>query len=620
MHKEHKIGFRERLKNQVMVVDGAMGTMLYSRGVYINQCFEFLNIMRPHMVQQVHREYVMAGAEIIETNTFGANEVKLSGYGLTDRVREINMQGVRLAREIAGDAVYVAGAIGPLGKPLTPIGFVTHEEAGDYFKRHAEPLIEAGVDLVILETFSNILELTLAIKAVRSLTDHPLIAQMTILDTEETIFSSTPEDIANSLSEQDVDAIGLNCSVGPAIMLECIERMRPHTTLPLAAQPNAGLPRIVDGRTIYLATPEYMAEYAKRLIQKGVSLVGACCGSNPEHIKAIKSAVKALQPAQGSRVEAPVIELQKSITPLEGVKPKQPRAASKLARAFADRRFAISIEIDPPHGVNPEKALTAAELLKKRRVDAINIADGPRASARMSPLALGLLIHNKMDIEIILHYCCRDRNILGMQSDLLGAHALGIRNVLLVTGDPPKLGDYPFATAVFDVDSIGLVRIAMNLNQGKDLIGNPLDDSTDFFIGVGANPGALDLETELRRFEEKVSSGAQYCLTQPVFDLRLFENFIKRVEQFKIPIMVGILPLYSSRNAEFLHNEVPGMQIPDGIRERMKKASTPEAAREEGVRIAQEALAELKPMAQGAYFMPPFGRVDLAVKVMEILQ
>lgn len=619
-----KKDFRQVLKEKVIVFDGAMGTVLYSRGVYINQCFDALNLFRPHMVKQIHREYLMAGAEVLETNTFGANEVKLAGFGLADKVEEINLQGVKLAREVAGDLAYVAGSIGPLGKPLAPIGTISHEEATACFHNQAKALLSGEVDLIILETFSDLEEMKIAIKAVRSLSDIPIIAQMTLLENKKTLYGISPETIARELSKEQVDAIGLNCSVGPAIMLEAIEEMRSETQLPLSAQPNAGLPKRFDGRFIYLATPEYMAEYARRFIQKGVNIVGACCGSTPEHIRAIKAAVKALQPAYELRTtnHELLITVEEEVTAeirRPEVKPRQ-AMESLLASKIKEGEFVVSIEIDPPHGADPTKALEAAAAVRGNNVDAINIADGPRASARMSPLALGLLIKNKVGMEIILHYCCRDRNILGMQSDLLGAHSLGIRNLLLVTGDPPKLGDYPFATAVFDVDSIGLVRIAQNLNEGKDLIGNPIGEPTNFFIGVGANPGAIDLDTEIRRFAEKVKNGAQYCLTQPVFNIRLFENFLKRIKDFKIPVLVGILPLYSYRNAEFLHNEVPGMQIPDHIRERIRRADSPEAARQEGVKIAQEVLKELAPMAQGAYLMPPFGKVQLALQVLQVLK
>lgn len=620
MANKVKQDFRQLLRHKIIVADGAMGTMLYSRGIYINQCFEFLNVLRPEMVKQIHREYLMAGAEVIETNTFGANEVKLSGFGLQDRVFEINFQGAQLAKEVAGESAFVAGSIGPLGKPLAPMGIISTDEALGYFKQQVEALLEGGVDIFVLETFSDIVEIKTAIKAIRSLTNKPIIAQMTLMEDKKTIYGISPEEIAKELSGEDIDVLGLNCSVGPAILLECIERMRPHTSLPLSAQPNAGLPKNVDGRLIYLATPEYMAEYARRFIQSGVNMVGACCGSTPEHIKAIKNAVKSIQPVQAVEKSSISVEVEKiSKVRAPEVKPSLAEVSS-LARKLKEKKFVVSVEIDPPIGVDPSKVLASAKKLREHNIDAINIADGPRASARMSPLALALLINNQVGIEVILHYCCRDRNILGIQSDLLGAYALGIRNLLLITGDPPKLGNYPFATGVFDVDSIGLVRIATNLNEGKDLIGNPLGESTNFFIGVGANPGAIDIDTEIRRFEEKVKNGAQFCLTQPVFDIRVFENFLKRIEEFKIPILAGILPLYSYRNAEFLHNEVPGMQIPEPIRERMRRAESPESARKEGVRIAQEALKELIPMVQGAYFMPPFGKVELALQVLEILE
>ncbi len=619
MREKETKDFRERIRGHVVVGDGAMGTLIYSRGIFINQCYDALNLTRPHMIKQIHREYLIAGAEVLETNTFGANEIKLGGFGLAEKVFEINRQGASLAREVVGNKAFVAGSIGPLGKPLAPLGSISHDAALRFFKHQAEGLIEGGIDIFMLETFSDVVEIKIAIQAVRTLSQIPIVAQMTLQEDLKTVYGVSPETIAQELSGEEIDVIGLNCSVGPAIMLECVQRMRGMTTLPLSAQPNAGLPRQVENRLMYLATPEYLAEYAKRFIQNGVSLVGACCGSTPDHISAIKSAVKALQPETrvGIALGKAVEEVPKRAKSPE-VQEKQAEE-SHLAKKIRDGIFVVSVEIDPPWGINPYPALAAAAQVKERGIDAINIADGPRASARMSPLALALLIQKTSNIEIILHYCCRDRNILGMQSDLLGAHALGLRNLLLITGDPPKLGNYPFATAVFDVDSIGLVRIASNLNQGKDLIGNPLQESTNFLIGVGANPGAIDLDTELRRFDEKVKNGAQYCLTQPVFDLRLFEEFLKRIEAFKIPILVGILPLYSFRNAEFLHNEVPGMQIPDSIRERMRQAESPEKARQEGVAIAQEALKELAPMSQGAYLMPPFGKVELALQVLEVL-
>jgi methionine synthase I (cobalamin-dependent)/5,10-methylenetetrahydrofolate reductase len=609
------VTFQEFLKHNIVVCDGAMGTMLYSRGIFINQCFEQLNLTRGSLIEDIHREYVKAGAEVIETNTFGGNAARLALHGLGESVREINRAGAEIARKVAGEEVFVAGSIGPLGKLVEPIGTIGAEEARRYFREQAEALEEGGVDLFILETFFDVQEILLAIAAVRSFSKLPIVAQMTINEDGNTLYGVTPETIVQTLEREDVDVVGLNCSVGPATILEAIERMRRVSEIALSAQPNAGLPRQVEGRLIYLSTPEYMAEYAKRMIQKGARMVGACCGSTPAHIRAIRGAVKALQP---SRVAAH-LEIREA-REAEGARAVAAREKSPLSRKIAEGKFVVSVEIDPPRGTDAGKALAAARLLHERGVDAINIADGPRASARMSPLSLALLFKNEVGIDTILHYCCRDRNILGMQSDLLGAHALGLRNVLLVTGDPPKLGDYPFATAVFDVDSIGLVRMAGRLNRGLDVAGNPVGEPTAFYIGVGANPGAIDLEEEVRRFERKVESGAEYFLTQPVYDVRLLERFLNRIEGCRIPMLVGILPLSSYRNAEFLHNEVPGMQVPEAIRERMRRAESGEKAREEGIAIAQEALREVRAMAQGVYIMPPFGRAEIALRVLEVLE
>jgi methionine synthase I (cobalamin-dependent)/5,10-methylenetetrahydrofolate reductase len=607
--------FVEFLRQNIVVCDGAMGTMLYARGIYINQCFEQLNLTRASLVEDIHREYVKAGAEVIETNTFGGNAVRLAAHGLAESVRAINRAGAEVARRAAGEGVFVAGSIGPLGKSVEPIGTIRADEARRCFREQAEALAEGGIDLFILETFLDMQEILHAIAAVRSFSALPIVAQMTIDEDGNTLYGVTPEAIVQILEREDVQVVGLNCSVGPATILEAIERMRRVSAIALSAQPNAGLPRQVEGRLLYLSTPEYMAEYAKRMIQKGARMVGACCGSTPAHIRAIRAAVKALQP---SRVYGH-IEVSEP-REAEGITGVSVCEKSPLAKKIVDGKFVVSVEIDPPRGTDAGKALTAARLLHEQGVDAINIADGPRASARMSPLSLALLFKNEVGIDTILHYCCRDRNILGMQSDLLGAHALGLRNILLITGDPPKLGDYPFATAVFDVDSIGLVRMASRLNRGLDLAGNPIGEPTAFYIGVGANPGAIDLDEEVRRFERKVEGGAEYFLTQPVYDVALLERFLKRVEGCRIPMFVGILPLSSFRNAEFLHNEVPGMQIPEAIRERMRKAESGEKAREEGIAIAQEALREVRAMAQGVYIMPPFGRAESALRVIEILE
>jgi methionine synthase I (cobalamin-dependent)/5,10-methylenetetrahydrofolate reductase len=606
--------FEEEIRKRIVLADGAMGTMLYAKGVFINTCFDDLNITRPALIEEIHEEYMHAGAEILETNTFGANRYKLAAFGFENRVQEINEAGARLARSIAGDRVYVAGSIGPLGKPLKPLGNIATEEAFRAFEEQAHALAPF-VDLFCIETIHGLEEMKVAIAGVRASSDLPILAQLTFTEEGETIMGDSPEEVAAVLSTMDVAAIGCNCSIGPQPMLEIIERMRPLTDKPLSAQPNAGAPRMVEGRFIYLTSPEYMAEYAKRFIQSGVSLVGGCCGTTPDHIRAMRNAVRALQPVHRGGAER--------MQPAEEIHalPEIPFHERSRFAGLMGKKFLISVEIDPPRGLDPTRSLDGARLMKISGVDAINIADGPRASARMSPMALATLMEQRVGIETILHYCCRDRNLLGMQSDLIGAHAMGLRNILVITGDPPKLGDYPDATAVYDVDSIGLVRIISAMNRGLDLTGKPLDAVTGFAIGVGANPGAIDMETEVRRFREKVQSGAEYALTQPVYDPVILERFLSLTGDSPIPILIGILPLSSHKHAEFLHNEVPGMDVPSKVRAALAKAPSGEKARELGIKISQEALAACKtlPRVAGAYIMPPFGKYESVPKILEVL-
>lgn len=606
--------FRDEIRHRIILADGAMGTMVYARGVYINTCFDELNLSRPSLVAEIHNEYVAAGAQLIETNTFGANRYKLGAFGVEDRVRRINEAGAAIARKAAGDNVYVGGSIGPLGKPLRPLGNLTREEAFDAFKEHAEGLAN-GVDLFMIETIPSVEEMRIAVEAVQSVSDLPIVAQLTFSDEGKTIMGDSPEHVVEWLSEYDLAAIGLNCSIGPQPMLEILEELRALTDLPLSALPNAGAPRIVEGRFIYLSSPEYMAEYAKRFIQAGVSLVGGCCGTTPDHTRLMANAVRALQPVSVSAGASH----HAGEKPTEAL-PEVPFAErSGFARALVEEDFVISVEIDPPKGLDTTRSLEGAQQMKDAGVHIINIADGPRASARMSPMALAVLMQRNVGIETLLHYCCRDRNILGMQADLIGANAIGLHNVLIITGDPPKLGDYPSATGVFDVDSIGLTRIVKNLNQGLDLAGNPLGAATRFAIGVGANPGAHDIETEVRRFREKEAAGAEYVLTQPVYDASLLDNFLEMTKDSRIPVLVGLLPLSSYKNAEFLHNEVPGMQIPQKVRDLMRQAPAGDAARKLGIEIAREALAACKalPRVRGAYIMPPFGRYQAAVEIID---
>ncbi|MDP6461173.1 MAG: bifunctional homocysteine S-methyltransferase/methylenetetrahydrofolate reductase, partial [Gemmatimonadota bacterium] len=603
------------LSRGVLVGDGAMGTMLYAKGVYINRCFDELNLTEPDLVRGVHSGYVEAGADFLETNTFGANTFKLEPHGLGDRVPEINRQGAEIAREAAGEEVLVAGAIGPLGVPIEPIGRIAFEEARAGFRDQAEALAEGGADFLIMETFHRLEEMREAIRGAREATDLPLVAQMTLTEENATALGDPAAQVAARLEEWGADVVGLNCSVGPRPMLKALEVVREYTARPLSVMPNAGMPRLVEGRYLYLSSPDYFAKYARRFFQAGAKIVGGCCGTTPDHIRAVAAAARAI-PRKTAALEPARTPVRLSPKVLPEAKAVPSRAKSAFAEALASGRFAVSVEVSPPRGPDPARVLERIRLLEEAGVDAVNIPDGPRASARMSSLALAVLAGQETGIEVILHYCCRDRNLLGMQSDLLGAGPLGIRNLLIVTGDPPKMGDYPDATAVFDVDSIGLLQIAGRLNHGQDIAGNPMSQPTALHLGVGVNPAAVNLDEEVRRFEYKVEAGAEYALTQPVYDVSVLERFIRRTEHCRIPTLAGILPLRSHRNAEFLSNEVPGMEVPRSILDRMKAAPTGAEGREEGIAIAKEALRECAPMVQGVYVMPPFGKIDVALEVV----
>jgi homocysteine S-methyltransferase len=606
--------FGERLQQGVVVCDGAMGTMLYARGVFLNRCFDELNVSNPELVQGVHREYVEAGAEILETNTFGAHRFKLGPHGLDQQVRKINREGARLARQAAQGRSLVAGAMGPLGKPLEPLGNITFDDAVVAYREQAEGLLEGGVDLFAVETMPSLDNARAAVAAVRALSDRPIMVSLTFNEEGTTFYGDKPEDIVRTLEDWDVSVVGANCSQGPQPMLETIQRMAAVVKrLKLSAMPNAGAPALVDGRYVYLCTPEYMASHARRFIAAGVTLVGGCCGTTPAHIKNLVRSVRMVQPAQKSVLVVPPPVARETLPPV----PREDK--SPLARKMG-KKFVVSVELDPPKGADPGRIVDRAQYCRENEVDAINVADGPRASARMSAQSLCVLLQNKVAIDTILHYTCRDRNLLGIQSDLLGAYALGLRNILAITGDPPKLGDYPDATAVYDVDSIGLIRIMDHLNHGRDLAGNPFGPPLGIHIGCGADPSKPDMEKEVRRLEEKVKAGAEYIMTQPVYDPRTVERFLSMIKHLQVPVLIGILPLYSHRNAEFLHNEVPGMNVPDDIRERMRVAGSGEQAQAEGVSIAQEALLAARDLVQGAYVMPPFNKVELAVRVIEILR
>jgi methionine synthase / methylenetetrahydrofolate reductase (NADH) len=613
--------FQEILSSdRILVVDGAMGTMLYAKGVYINRCYDELNLSNPDLVREIHTEYIRAGADIIETNTFGATAHKLQQYGLEANLHEINAIAARVAREAAGERAYVAGAIGPLGLRIEPYGPTSFAEAREMFKAQAVALLEGGVDLFCLETFSDVSEIRQAIAAIRELCDLPIIAQMTIMTDGNTMFGTTPELFTERLDEWGADVIGLNCGVGPAIILSALEKMREVTKKKLSAQPNAGLPRDVQGRQFYMCSPEYMSKFAKRFIQSGAKFIGGCCGTTPAHIKLISDSVRAASPRTQRTTFSGGATATVDTTPAD-IHVVPPDERSHWGRKIALGEFVTSVEVLPPKGVDAKKTLDSIRLLKEAGVDGVNIPDGARAQSRMSAIATAVLVEQQIGIESVLHYCCRDRNLLGMMSDLLGAAALGLRNILVITGDPPKMGPYPDATAVFDIDSIGLTNMVNKLNHGLDLGNNPIGEPTAFCIGVGVNPGAINLDEEIKRFEWKVEAGAQYAITQPVFDTGQLRDFLKRIEHVRIPIIAGIWPLVSYRNAEFLHNEVPGVRVTPSIMDRMRAASniSKEAGRDEGLKIARESLLEVRDEIQGVQVSAPFGNVKYALEVFQAL-
>ncbi len=609
--------FRARLTEHVFVADGAMGTVLYSKGIFINRCYDELNLSAAGVVKEIHEEYVRAGAEILETNTFGANRTRLAAFGMADKLAAINQAGVRLAREAAQGRAYVAGAMGPLGVRIEPLGPTSFAEARAVFREQASALVAAGVDLLILETFFDLNEVREAIYAAREAAgpEMAIIAHVTIDDSGSLRDGTLPETFAVKLNEWPADAIGLNCSTGPKVTLETIERMARHTQKPLSAMPNAGLPVTVEGRNMYLCSPEYMAQYARRFLWAGVRIVGGCCGTTAEHIKAIRSEVRSLQPLQ--RAATVTVDEAKAA---EAALPKAPVAAkSRLGAKLAAGQFVSFVEILPPRGVDAAKEIEGARLCSANGIDCINVPDGPRASARMSAQVTCQLIQRDAGIEAVLHFCCRDRNILGIQSELLGAHSAGVRNLICITGDPPRMGTYPDATAVFDVDAIGLTNIVNNLNRGLDIGGNPMGSQTALLLGVGANPGALNLDEEVRRFEWKVEAGAEYAVTQPVFDLDLLETFLRRTEHVHIPVIAGIWPLTSYRNAEFMVNELR-VPVPPEYMERMRRAEGAEAARREGIAIAQDMVRRVRPLVQGVQLSAPFGRYGMAIEVASVIE
>ena len=609
--------FREAMRS-LLVFDGAMGSLLYERGVFVTQNFEQLNVTRPEVVGKIHEDYVAAGAQVIETNTFGGNGFCLDRHGLGDQVRAFNVAGARLARKAAGEDVWVAGSIGPTG--LVP-GVASPAEldlAAATFADQAAALVEGGVDLFVLETFRHLEEMRIAIEAARAAAaELPIIASMAFNPSETVADGSTPEQVAATLRGWGADVIGVNCGDGPQLALAIAERMR-GAGMPLCVQPNAGLPRTVDGRLLYMATPEYLDVFARRTIQLGATMIGGCCGTTPDHVHWMAKSGRMLGDKR-TEVLRPSAARATEVVPVLTPIPLAER--SDFSAKIAAGTFVVSVEVNPAPGLDPTKALEGAKMLLANGVDIVNVADAPRAMARMSNLAFCSLLLERYGIQPILHVCGRDRNLLGQMAHLLGAHAIGIRNLVVITGDPPKVGDYPEATAVYDLDAIGLLQMAANMNRGIDPAGKPLPGGqTSFLLATGFEPGAADLDKEIQRLERKKAAGAEIVMTQPIFQTDLLEDVLRRIAHLGLPVLVGVLPLVSYKNAEFLHNEVPGMQIPEAIRERMRKTPGGEAARKEGVRIAREMLFAVRERVQGAYLMPPLGRYELALEVLDGLK
>ncbi len=617
--------FSELFADRPVLADGAMGTVLYARGIFVNRCYDELNLSDPNLILAVHEEYLQAGAEILETNTFGANRFRLARHGLTGKLADINATGVRLARQAverlkekqAGNAeiaAWVAGSVGPLGVRLEPLGKTGLDEARSAFAEQIGILAENGVDLLIVETMPALNEAREALQAAKQAAPQlPVLVMVTVDDESECLDGASPAQAAALLTEWGADAIGVNCSSGPATVLTAVEAMRAATALPLAAMPNAGVPRAIEGRNVYLCSPEYMASFARKAIGVGVQIVGGCCGTTPNHIRAMRSAIRSIDEQAHITVTGPAPEIGKETAPA----PLAQR--SKLGALLAEKKFIKLVEFVPPRGIDCSREIEGAQMLARLGVDAVDVYDAAQASARMSGQSLCIQIQQHTGMETVLHYTCRDRNLFSIQSDLLGASSIGLRNIFCVTGEPPKQGDYPDASQVFDVDSIGLVNIASRLNRGLDIGSNFIGASTNFTIGVAANPGVPEIENELRRFVYKVEAGAEYAITQAVFDLQLLKEFLERVKErlgdSSIPIIAGIWPLTSLRNAEYMKNDLR-IAMPEEIMLRMAQANTPEAARVEGIKIAQEMLESVRPLVQGVQVSAPYGHYDVAAEVM----
>ena len=608
--------FKKLLSQKVLIGDGAMGTMLYQHGIFLNSCFEEVNLNNPELVKNIHKEYIAAGADFIETNTFGANSFKLAKFGLQDKVEQVNTAAAELARKCAGSDCLVAGSIGPIGWQLSQYSEDKMIEAQKIFMEQSIALIKAGVDFIILETFQNTQEICIAIDAILNRYDIAIAAHMTVDRNDETIYGEPITLALEPVLKKNISAVGLNCSVGPSDMLSSIEKIRKITDMPLSVLPNAGMPRQVEGRTLYMSTPEYMSEYAKRFFEKGARIIGGCCGTTPEHIREIARAVRVLDKAEIKTKSREIITITEPQREKELFTEIPLSEKSKLGKKIAAGEKVFTIELTSPKGINIQSTIEKAQICADAGIDAINVPDGPRASSRMSPMVTCVKIQEYCNIETILHFCCRDRNIIGMQSDLLGAAVMDLRNILVITGDPPKLGQYPDATGVFDMDSIALTSVVRNLNRGIDIGGNDLSSQLALTIGVGANPVAAELDREIERFKRKVEAGAEYAITQPVFDIDMLLNFLAKIESFHIPIIAGIWPFTSYKNAEFMANEVPGVVVPETLLERMSAAKTKEQGTKIGIEIASEMVEKLENIVHGFAISAPFGNVKTALTVL----
>jgi methionine synthase I (cobalamin-dependent)/5,10-methylenetetrahydrofolate reductase len=611
--------FSTRLAAGALLCDGAMGTQLYARGVALDACYDVVNVDNPKLVQAIHSEYIAAGADCLETNTFGANRFKLGAHNLAERVREINLRGAKLARdsrEAMGRDVFVLGSIGPLGKYLAPLGTVTEPDARDAFREQAEGLLEGGVDAFIVETFSDLNEAALAVEAIRGVTDLPVLVQVAFTEEGLTFLGRTAAEVARTLRTLPVQGIGANCSVGSSILYEVLEQMRPEAgELSIAIQPNAGLPSRVGERLIYLSSPAYMAGYAARMLSAGARMVGGCCGTTPDHIRAMRDRIDAQAPLERVGGRRPLMTAR-ARAETDAALPTRFEPTT-LQQKLDSGEFVVTVELDPPRGHNIGKLVQGAKLLKDRGVEIVDINDGALGRIRMAVLPTAVLVRESTGLDINLHFTCRDRNLMGIQAELLGANALDIRNILAMTGDPPRAGDYVSMTPVFDVKAVGLINIVRRMNEGLDATGNSIGEPTAFCVGAVLNPAAADLDREVRLYLRKVEAGARWVQTQPVYDLDVLDRFFARAGGSRVPVIVGVMPLHSTRHAEFLHNEVPGITVPDHVRARMREAG--DRGLHAGIEMAQDIVRQIRRRYGGAYLMPSFGRFEVVAEVLDAL-